>query len=452
LRSSLFLCAILVGCGSSSSSTEAETPDVIVDDATDETSTDDTSVAIDSSVDETTTVDAPVVDATPDVSSDTFVPSCPATSKCPATPAVTEGGGPKAIDRCAFFLKDSGKAYAPIIAELEKTLKLAPIATVLGDLNRTATVITSSKLPGVPGFVRGIAWDTDDEDKAWWIPQGLTGSFDANAAGTVAGKKVVIATWYYDLAKQPGATAEKGIRISIADVTSGTPKYRHVLLVEPVMKAGRADFAPIVIHAGGAAWVGNRLWVADTGRGLRGFDLSRMLEVATDKEVIGWDDASSKYEGGLYAYVLPQTEAWNDGSPCNPVFSFVALDRTSTPPALVTGEYSATEITGKLLRFPVDATTGALDPIVYANDAYVMGQRQVQGGLTHEGVFRLSSSAPAAGGGVLYSARVGKSTLSNTWVDAPEDLMLDTVANQLWGLSEAEGKRYIFAVDATKLK
>jgi hypothetical protein len=47
---------------------------------------------------------------------------------------------------------------------------------------------------------------------------------------------------------------------------------------------------------------------------------------------------------------------------------------------------------------------------------------------------------------------VGKSTVSNTWVDAPEDLMLDTVANQLWGLSEAEGKRYVFAVDATKIK
>ncbi|MGZ3423344.1 MAG: hypothetical protein ACXWUG_05230 [Polyangiales bacterium] len=380
------------------------------------------------------------------------MPSCAATSKCPATPAVTEGGGPKAIDRCAFVLKDGAKGYAPIIAELQKTLKTVPIATVLGDLNRTTTVIGSTKLPGVPGFLRGFAWDTDDEGKAWWIPQGLTGSPDANDAGMVAGKKVVIATWYYDLAKQPGATSEKGIRISIVDVTSGTPKYRHVLLVEPVMKSGRADFAPIVIHAGGAAWVGDRLWVADTGRGLRGFDLSQMLEVASDKEVVGWDAASSKYEGGLYSYVLPQTEAWNDGSPCNPVFSFVALDRTSTPPALVTGEYSATAITGKLLRFPVDPKTGALDPIAYAASAYVMGQRQVQGGVTHAGVFYLSSSAPAAGGGVLYTARVGKTTVSNTWVDAPEDLMFDTVANQLWGLSEAEGARYVFAVDATKIK
>jgi hypothetical protein len=191
--------------------------------------------------------------------------------------------------------------------------------------------------------------------------------------------------------------------------------------------------------------------VADTGRGLRGFDLSRMLEVSTSKEVVGWDAASARYQGGLYKYVLPQTEAWDDGSPCNPLFSFVALNRTSSPPALVTGEYQATAITGRLLRFPVDLATGALAPVTYASDAYVMAQRQVQGALTHGGAFFLSSSAPAGGGGVLYATRPGVMTKSYTWVDAPEDLLFDPKANERWGLSEAQGSRWIFAVDATKI-
>jgi hypothetical protein len=366
---------------------------------------------------------------------------------------MTEGGGPIAIDRCAFVLRDSGRTatYASVIAGLQKALPTIAIDAVLGDLNRTATAAGAANFPGVPGFQRGFAWDADDEGKAWWIPQGLTGSFDANAAGTVAGRKVVIATWYYDLASQPGATDEKGIRVSVADVTGSTVTYRHVLLVEPKMNGTRPDFVPIVIHAGGVAWVGNRLWVADTGKGLRGFDLTRMLQVSTAKEVIGWDAATSAYQGGLYKYVLPQTEAWDDASPCNPVFSFVALDRTSTPPALVTGEYSATAITGRLLRFPVDLATGALAPTTYANDAYVMGQRQVQGGLTHGATFWLSSSAPAGGGGALYAARPGAKTKSYTWVDAPEDLLFDPKANQLWGLSEAVDKRWVFAVDATKV-
>lgn len=58
--------------------------------------------------------DAPATDASPDAPA----PSCPALAACPATPAVTEGGGPKPIERCAFVLKDDGKgpAYEAAIA------------------------------------------------------------------------------------------------------------------------------------------------------------------------------------------------------------------------------------------------------------------------------------------------------------------------------------------------
>jgi hypothetical protein len=72
--------------------------------------------------------------------------------------------------------------------------------------------------------------------------------------------------------------------------------------------------------------------------------------------------------------------------------------------------------------------------------------------VTHSGTFYFSSSAPAAGKGVLYVTRVGKKTLSYPWVDAPEDLMFDTKANQLWGASEGLNARWVFAVDAGAVK
>lgn len=416
---------------------DATSPDASVDAPTSDAVTEDAVAPVDSS-----TADAAPIDAAPP-------PSCPALAACPATPAVTEGAGPKPIERCAFALGDDGKgaSYEAAIGGLAAALKKVALADVLADVNRTATSVGAATV-GATGFQRGFAWDADDNGKEWWIPQGVSGSFDANATGLVAGKKVVAVTWYYDIAKHPGSTGEKGIRVSLADVTGTTVKYRHLLLVLPKVVGGRADFDPIDIHAGGVAWVGDKLWVVDTGSGLRMFDLSRIFQVATDKDTVGWDGAA--YQGGLYKYVVPQAGFWVDKSKCNPAFSFVSLDRSTS--SLLTGEYSATTITGRVLRWPVDLTTGALAATTWAEGAWVMGQRQVQGALTRGGAFYFSSSAPAGGGGVLYAAREAKKTISYGWVDAPEDLMFDPKLNQLWSLSEGLNARYVFAVDANAVK
>ena len=394
---------------------------------------------------------APPLDAAPEASTldAPTPPSCAARAACPAPPAVTEGAGPVAIERCAFVLEDDGKraTYEAAIAGLTTTLKTASIGAVLAAANRDAVAVSASKV-GATGFVRGFAWDADDEGKAWWIPQGISGSFDASASGTVAGKKVVAVSWYYDKDKHPGSTGEKGIRLSLADVTGATVKYRHLLLVAPKMVGGRADFDPIDIHAGGIAWVGDKLWVADTVRGLRVFDLSRILKIEGTADSIGWDGTT--YQGGLYAYVVPQAGFWVDASACRPNYSFLAFDRTSS--SLVTGEYSATTSQGRVFRWPVDPTTGALAAKTYADGAWVMGQQQVQGAVTRDGAFYFSSSKPPLDGGVLYAARPAKKTLSYGWVDWPEDLMFDTLGNQLWSLSEGVGVRYVFATDAGVLK
>ena len=449
-RPLMLACLLVVGCSGSKPTEET------ADDASEtETAPDPRDSTAQGDSDEPT--DTAIADAAPDDSGSDAkadadpAPSCPAAAPCPGIPTgLGEGNGPMAIDQCAFSLQPDAKSYEAPITALGSSLMKVSIAGVLNDLNRTAPAITAAQLPGVPGFQRGFVWDDDDNGKVWWIPQGITGTPDAYATGTIGGKKAIVVTWYYELAKHPGSTGEKGTRISIADVSTAAVKYRHLLLVEPTMNGTRADFAPINIHAGGVVWIGDRLFVADTGSGIRVFDLSRIFEVSAATDSVGWDGAA--YQGGLYKYVVPQVGFYRDTSQCNPVFSFVALDRSTTPPALLTGEYVADGIQGRLFRWPVDATTGAIEPKTWADGAWAMAQRQVQGALTHNGVFYMSSSQPAAGKGVLYVTRPGKKSLSYAWVDAPEDLMFDEQANALWSAGEAVNKRYVFAASATALK
>jgi hypothetical protein len=237
--------------------------------------------------------------------------------------------------------------------------------------------------------------------------------------------------------------------------TPATPKYRFALLVEPKGTAAAPDFAPVLVHAGGLAWFGNLLYVADTGKGFRVFDMSRIMQVATDTDVIGC--AAGACHAGLYKYVVPQIGAYGTGSSCTPIFSYVSLDRSTSPPSLVSGEYCTTgtaacgsALGGRAYRWPLDAASGKLAGAAtsWPSEVFLVGQKQVQGGTSRKGIFYLSSSAPAAAGGALYRVKPGKSATSG-WVDSPEDLMIDEANGLLWSLSEGENARVVFGASLT---
>ena len=380
------------------------------------------------------------------------VDPCPAVTACPTAPAgYARGDGPRAIDRCAFLLTDgatwadSGAIVDAFPAAMRRTL-----ADVTTDLNRAATTVT--QVPGdPPGLTHAFAWQSGDEGVTYWIPQGLTGSFDGHDDGLVAGRKLVLVSWYYERANEPDSPAEKGVRIAIADVTNPSAiAYRFALLVEPVMRDGRPDFAPVVIHAGGLAWVGDLLYVPVTGSGFRVFDLSRMLRVDGTDDLLGYDTASGIYHAHGYQYAIPQIGAYSDAGTCQAVFSYVALDRSSSPPSLISGEYSATAITGRIFRWPLDPATSRLQLTdqarVIGDGAWVSGDSHVQGGLAHDDTFWMSSSYPAGGAGALYRARVDQPSTSLGWIDAPEDLAYDPQDDLVWSLSEAIDARYVIAV------
>ena len=366
---------------------------------------------------------------------------------CPTVPVgFVEGSGLRAVDRCAYPMKPVAGfgSNGALLDALERLAPKRPMATVLADTNRIATQTTT--VPGgPPGIDYAFRWNAEDDASETWIPQGITGTADADVTGLVGGKRAVLVSFYED------AGLQKGVRIAITDVTNpAAPRYRFALLVEPSGTVVAPTFAQVDIHAGGIVWYGTKLYVAQTGTGFRVFDMSRILEVAVDTDTMGCTNGVCR--AGLYKYVIPQIGVFADTTTCGHIFSWVSLDRSSSPPSLVSGEYCSTAactspLAGKVFRWPLDASTGLLRGgmgVTWPTSVAFMSHRQVQGGAYRGGVGFFSSSAPAGGGGALYRVVVGRSATS-VWGDAPEDLMVDEARSLLWSLSEAPGSRTVFA-------
>ena len=249
-------------------------------------------------------------------------------------------------------LKES--AYSGLIAKLDEELTKASVAKVIADTNHKAP---NSK-PGVKGRVDAYTWEDksgyDDAHTEKWYPQGITTSYDAYDKGTYGDNKIQLVSWHsshYDDGK-------RGARISFVDVNDPDNKaYRNVLLVEPTEdKDGKANFKAIdKLHAGGIAWYGNLLYVVSTGMGLRVFDLDHIYQVSGGDGIgrVGDEFRAYNYKSEethshrstalilttISRYVLPQvrTYAWQSQDGVKDFrFSFIALDRTSTPDRYVT--------------------------------------------------------------------------------------------------------------------
>ena len=388
--------------------------------------------------------DGDVADAI--VSDGTVGDPCEPQVGCPLTPSVVRGSGLFALDRCSFPLAPSAPANADALIDAYPLMRLS-IADVALDLNRVAA--RSATVPGGPtGLIRAYAWQPGDEAVTYWTPQGITGSFDATATGTIGGKKLVLVSWYYTKENETGSTVEKGIRIAIADVTNpDAVTYRFALLVEPTGTVAAPSFVAVPYHAGGLAWIGDRLYVPITGSGFRVFDLSRILKVTALDDLIG-RTAAGTYNAHGYAYAIPQIATYTS-TQCDPRFSFVALDRTSTPPSLISGEYDAATVNGRLYRWPL-AADGTLQLTskgrVLPDDAWVMAESHIQGAAAKGATVWLSSSRPAGSGGELVRTSVGATSTYLPWSDSPEDLAIDPQGASVWSLTEGLDARYFFEI------
>lgn len=355
----------------------------------------------------------------------------------------SEHDGLRAIAADNFVLRDTDTWTS--YADTFDALGLPKVGLEVLPLNRTATSMGNKPWPGFGG---GFFWESGDLTVDYWIPQGLAG-------GVAGARSYVAVSWHYENVGDPNPPTDgtdKGSRVSFADVTqlSAGVTYRHVLFVEPDVTRG---IKPVNIHVGGLAWSGSRLYVADTSRGLRVFDLSRISRVstATSCSTIAGKSGTDVCAYG-YEYVLPQIGGYyfpsGASSSCKPSFSHVALDRSTTPHTLISGEYDNDVDTGiysRVLRWPLTSTDGRMKAI----DAWYAGSRNVQGAIASGPRFFMNVTrynGALVTGTVGSPSRVLKAS-DGDWGWMPEGLYVSAAGN-LWVSTEGHANlaRSVFYV------
>jgi len=257
----------------------------------------------------------------------------------------------------------------------------------------------------------GFRWSLRDTfDTSWW-PQGID-------VAEHAGHRFLAVSWF---------AHDRDTRITIVDLDRH--RYHHVLLRESVQDAaGHVGLAPIVIHAGGIAWLDGRILVADTFGGLREFRLDD-LAVDGDEPVLiesaRYHARKTKGDRGMR-------------------FSFVSIEHTDGSPRLVAGEYGDGARADRAARFSLD-----LDADVELHEP---GLYRMQGIVIVDGTWYITTSNGEHSRGDLWVGVPGELVRHRHVLPAgPEDLAFDRSTRRLWSLSEWPGRRRVFQVDPARL-
>jgi hypothetical protein len=327
---------------------------------------------------------------------------------------------------------------------------------VLRDLDRRARAV---RVPA-PAAVWGFRWNREDmRSKRWW-PQGISTSADAGEPeGLVDGRPLIVTSSYAH--KVDGVSM--GARLSFVDLTDpGAIRYRHVLLVEPFLRDdGTVDIRPVALHAGGIVWHGGYVHVAGTSRGFSSFRLDDVVRVPTgDASRIGVRDGSpGSVDTFGHRYVLPVRFTYDAHAASGTArmrYSFASIDRSTTPPELVAGEYGRQDMTTRLVRYEIDPETsllradddGTSRPTVLSDG----GVSRMQGATVVDGTWFVTTSRGRFRLGSLWVGRPGE-LVEHRWQlpVGPEDIAYWPQRDQLWSLSEYPRFRYVFAVPRSRL-
>jgi hypothetical protein len=331
---------------------------------------------------------------------------------------------PKAVAKISMAKTGlDGPAYARL-DRLAKRYGRVGVKAVVESANRdvqSAAGSPSLRQIGAP-VASSFKWNNGDNGVDYWIPQGITGSAAATQDGIVGGHRSLVVSWY----------GPNGARLTFVNADNGFTKYRHVLLVEP---SGNS-FKPISTHAGGVAWYGDKLYVAETKVGLRVFDTNYFLDASKSPESID--------QG--YRWVLPQAGLYQQNGVRRVRFSSVETDRGG--PALVTGAWADKKPGRLAVRWALRG-----DQLTAVN-AWRMPTSNVQGVLQHNNVLVASSSFDLdAGSGIgeLITGAPRTPARRINWPDGAEDVHYAGTSGRTYSLTEHRGDRIVFAVDGTSV-
>lgn len=393
-------------------------------------------------------------------------------------------------DLADFTLVSTGGDLPDRVERLDDELPKLGVQKLLEQANRVATPGCTPDMPEDPR--RSWCFNDGDNHTTNWRPQGVTTVADAQQDLHWGDKQALLVSWYDSSKKDDVDDGEdklnKGARISFLD--PATNKYRHVLLVYPYDGANGPTYETITtpqqgeggnVHAGGIVWYGNYLYVADTRRGIRVFDMRRIMDLkaagngdTSDKSKVGLH--GGKYYGHGYRFVMPQVANWQhpDGlaehppeGKCNAdgpaKFSYLSLDRSGTD-KLISGEYckgaSDANHYGRVVQWPMNGDNGKPktggDGEWQAESAYRLPKQYVQGATSFDGRWYLSSTGGGANAhGHLQAAKPGTTGTGVLHEDGPErdvatgvveDLSFWHGRDELWTVTEAAGNRKLYAL------
>ncbi|MDG6105002.1 hypothetical protein Daura_32955 [Dactylosporangium aurantiacum] len=368
-----------------------------------------------------------------------------------ATTSASAAAAPTALPAGQFTLSANYHQFDALNTALVSTLGTAAVHTVMDNANHDRTGITDSL--GI-SYETGFSFDSGDDNDCTNFPQGITTSRDAIGtanSGNYDGHQLILVSWY---TKDGCDGASSRSRITLVDWDATYPnKYRKILLVEPTGTTAAPDFKDIKVHAGGVSWFGDYLYVADTGRGMRVFDMRKILKTSTGGTAaqIGRQSATTYYAHN-YAYVLPQigtvTAATTSGT--NLAWSSISLDRVSR--SIVMTEYTCSSgctdypnRAPRAVRFPFASGATTFAASTTATQALQLPWYKLNGVASHNGRWWFNSSGskqlyywtPSAGPHTYAWVSGGESI--SYWEDAAE-------ADLLWSLQEPIGHRNVFAV------
>ncbi len=387
--------------------------------------------------------------------------------RCPAAVVLVAGVSLASVAIAPAFPGQAVAAPRPSDMELGRGPGLGlPLRVLDGTLRRSSVdaLINSSgqrKLgggcggpAGVPSGSRVYCWDHQDATTGVWVPQGVTSVSDALRGERLSGGgRPILVSWH-----DQGST-----RVTFVNPDRHT--YRHVLLVEPAVEDGRVTYRDIDVHAGGIAWYGDELYVADTRHGLRVFDLRQIFDLARSAAGSTEHDGmvglhGGKYYGHGFRYVMAQTGSWrytggSAGPKCRGTgpmrTSWLSLDRTASRPVLIAGEYcrpSAPQ--GRVVTWPLGGLTGDGDR-VRPDWAGTLPADKIQGALRTHGQWWFTQNRGGERGLLLSTRRDGSGwarLTRRTISHGPEALTCYRGQHRIWTVAEHANKRALWGLTA----
>ncbi|MET8947376.1 hypothetical protein ABZX30_28475 [Streptomyces sp. NPDC004542] len=274
-----------------------------------------------------------------------------------------------------------------------------------------------------------------------WTPQGVSGTEDARAAGTVDNHHAIVFSWHHSGSNQHGT------RLSFLD--RATNRYINVLLVEP--DPAGTDYSEVDTHAGGIVWYQNYIFVAGPQSGVRVFDTTNLLRLSNNPKgnispTCQTGLRNGRYCGRGYHYLLPEIGQWINRAPATR-YDSMSLERAPGRTDFLTSEYRENSV-GRVARW-TNTSMISFQGVIHPYRAWHQPVRYVQGAFSR-GCYYFDMGGGFSGNRYLVWANATGNTTPR-WQRGGrglQDLYWLRSANQLWTLTEHPGiySRFLYGV------